>query len=182
MNGPRDKLMEGNTAFMENPEYAVKRVTTVKNGQNPYAIIITCSDSRVSPELIFSAEIGELFVVRTAGLTIGDFELGSIEFAISTFNASVIIVLGHHGCGAVAAAMAEKKYAGKLGVLTREIGMRIYGANSIEDAERLNVVHACNLIQMNSTVKKYVERGEAEIIPAIYNMHSGQVDFLFDYE
>lgn len=182
MNGPRDKLIDGNIAFIENQEYSLKREATAKLGQNPYAIVVTCSDSRVSPDLIFSADIGELFVIRTAGLTIGNFALGSIEFAISKFDSSVIIVLGHTQCGAVASAMSDAKTEGAFRLLNEEIKLRIYGAQSVEDAERLNVVHACNLIASSPVVKRYLETGEAEIIPAIYNMHTGKVEFLFDYE
>lgn len=76
MSHARDKLMGGNENFIADKGYAVKRAATVLYDQNPYAIVVTCSDSRLAPELIFSADIGELFVVRTTDMTIGDFALG----------------------------------------------------------------------------------------------------------
>ena len=182
MKNPIDKLMEGNKSFIANDEYAAKRALTATRGQKPHTVVVTCSDSRVTPEFIFSANIGELFVVRTAGLTLDNFAIGSIEFAVSTFESKVIIVLGHNSCGAVAAAAEGKKHTGKLRFVTREISLRICGAENISDAERLNVMHACNLIQMNPVVKSYLDRGEVEIIPAIYDLYTGKVEFLFGYE
>ena len=76
-----------------------------ENGQQPYAIIITCSDSRVVPELIFSAGIGDLFVIRVAGNVIDSHQLGSIEYAAEHLGTGLIVVLGHDHCGAVDAAM-----------------------------------------------------------------------------
>lgn len=71
---------------------------------------------------------------------------------------------------------------GKFGRAIRDIALRVYGAESVEDAERLNVVHACSLIQSNPVVKKYLERGKVEIVPAFYDMQTGKIEFLFDYE
>ena len=81
------------------------RLETSKNGQKPYAIIISCSDSRVIPEYIFSAGIGELFVVRVAGNVIDNFQLGSIEYAAEHLGCKLVVALGHTQCGAVVSAM-----------------------------------------------------------------------------
>lgn len=81
------------------------RALTAKHGQEPYAMVITCSDSRVIPEAIFSASIGDLFVIRVAGNVIDDHQLGSIEYAASHLGVNLVLVLGHTRCGAIAASM-----------------------------------------------------------------------------
>lgn len=82
-----------------------KREDTTENGQHPYAVIVTCSDSRVPAEHIFNAGIGELFVIRTAGNVIGDHALGSVEYGMEHLGAKLVVVLGHTNCGAVDAAL-----------------------------------------------------------------------------
>ena len=81
------------------------RLRTSVQGQQPYAIIITCSDSRVIPECVFSAGIGELFVIRVAGNVIDDHQLGSIEYAVEHLGTNLVVMMGHTGCGAVEAAI-----------------------------------------------------------------------------
>ena len=81
------------------------RRQTAEDGQSPYAVVLACSDSRVPPEHIFNAGIGELFVIRTAGNVVGEYELGSIEYGAEHLHAQLVLVLGHSGCGAVEAAL-----------------------------------------------------------------------------
>ncbi len=182
MNEAIKRLIDGNLEYVNNINYIQIRQDSFKHGQNPYAVIISCSDSRVCPEFIFSTSIAELFVIRTAGLAIGDFELASVEFAISTFDIGVVVVLGHTYCGAVAATFKDKKQGHKLLKLTNEIKTRICGANDLEDAEKLNIIHACHQISINPIVKKYIEQGKIKVVPAIYDTEHGKVDFLYDYE
>ena len=98
----RQRLIEGNMKYLSadtafgDVSPAIRR-DTAQNGQHPYAIVITCSDSRVIPESIFSASIGELFVVRVAGNVIDDHQLGSIEYAADHLGTKLIVVLGHTG-------------------------------------------------------------------------------------
>lgn len=101
-----EKLKAGNARYIDamvNSEdiSQAKRTDTLVNGQKPYAIIITCSDSRVIPENIFMTGIGELFVIRIAGNVIDEHQLGSIEYAASHLGAPLIVVMGHTHCGAV---------------------------------------------------------------------------------
>ena len=84
------------------------RLATSVNGQKPYAVIVTCSDSRVIPEYIFSAGIGELFVIRVAGNVIDNHQLGSIEYAAEHLGCKLVVVLGHTQCGEVGAASKQK--------------------------------------------------------------------------
>ena len=75
------------------------------NGQKPHTVVITCSDSRVPPELIFNADLGELFTIRTAGNVVGDYEVGSVEYAVDHLGSQLVLVMGHSSCGAVGAAV-----------------------------------------------------------------------------
>ncbi len=175
-----EKLEDGNKKYVNNMRHARKRHESSK-GQNPYAIILTCSDSRVSPEYIFDADIGDFFIVRTAGLALSDVELGSIEFAIATFDINVIIVLGHTMCGAIEASMNGKKYTSKLARIAKSVYNRVVGAKSVEEAERFNVLYACNEISLNPVVEMFLDKGKIVVLPAIYDTKEGSVDFLFEY-
>ena len=105
------RLKAGNLHYVQSNSYTgdvskVIRANTAKNGQFPYAIVIACSDSRVIPEVIFSAGMGELFTIRVAGNVIDRHQLGSIEYAVSHLKSPLVVVLGHTHCGAVAATIA----------------------------------------------------------------------------
>ena len=105
-----EKLKSGNMRYLlmnsnSGNVSAALRKFTYEHGQHPHAIIVTCSDSRVIPETIFSAGLGELFVIRVAGNVIDDHQLGSIEYAAGHLGSPVVVVLGHTHCGAVDAAI-----------------------------------------------------------------------------
>ena len=106
------RLIDGNKSFLLSLGKDAKKMSVVKelvNGQNPYALIITCSDSRVIPEEIFSCSLGELFVIRTAGNVINEGELATIEYAIEHLHIKYILVLGHTHCGAIHASIHHEK-------------------------------------------------------------------------
>ena len=123
------KLKKGNEAYITaetssgnvSPEL---RSSTCVNGQKPYAVIVTCADSRVVPEHIFSAGIGELFVIRVAGNVIDDVVLGSIEYAADHLNTPLVVVMGHTHCGAVGAAI-KGEGDGNIKAITDEIRLAI---------------------------------------------------------
>ena len=123
------KLEEGNAKYLnaETSRGNISRMLrkyTHENGQHPYAIIITCSDSRVIPESIFSAGLGDLFVIRVAGNVIDDHQLGSIEYAADHLGSPLIVVLGHTFCGAVDAAINHDPQ-GYIKYITDEIKLAI---------------------------------------------------------
>ncbi|MEU8880371.1 carbonic anhydrase [Streptomyces hydrogenans] len=105
-----DALLDGNRRFVsgtpEHPNQDAARRTELAPGQDPFAVILGCSDSRLAAEIIFDRGLGDLFVVRTAGHVIGPEVLGSVEYATSVLGARLVVVLGHDSCGAVAAARA----------------------------------------------------------------------------
>ncbi len=107
-----ERLINGNNLFLSNLKKDDKKNDLAKGlvkGQNPFALIITCSDSRVIPEEIFSCSLGELFVIRTAGNVINEGELATVEYAIEHLHIQYILVLGHTHCGAVHASIHHEK-------------------------------------------------------------------------
>ncbi|MBK9225263.1 MAG: carbonic anhydrase [Flavobacterium sp.] len=105
-------LIETKSFLDEKPTHTHQDINAVlknQNSQKPFAVIVTCSDSRVSPEILFDQGIGDLFVIRNAGNLISDIDMGSIEYAIEHLDTKLIIVLGHTECGAIKAYLGDKK-------------------------------------------------------------------------
>ncbi|NOX89613.1 MAG: carbonic anhydrase [Calditrichaeota bacterium] len=119
------KLIEGNRRYLEgrqlHPRQTIDRRRELIGGQQPFAAILGCSDSRVPPELIFDQGLGDLFVVRVAGNIIDDAVLGSVEFAVDKLQTPLVLVLGHTQCGAVEAAVAGGKAKGSVTKIVRAI-------------------------------------------------------------
>ena len=107
-----EKLIDGNQRFLNektiHPHQNKKSVLDNQNSQHPFAVIVTCSDSRVAPEILFDQGIGDLFVIRNAGNLISDIDMGSIEYAVEHLHTKLIVVLGHTECGAIKAYVGDK--------------------------------------------------------------------------
>ena len=155
-----------------------KRTDTFENGQHPYAVVITCSDSRVPAEHIFNAGIGELFVIRTAGNVIGDFELGSVEYGAEHLGAKLVVVLGHTNCGAVDAAINGGAH-GNIEKITEEISACIPENCDPREAEILNVKNSIERINSSEIMHELAEEGIV-VVGAIYDIETGKVEFLDD--
>ena len=147
-----------------------------KNGQEPYAIIISCSDSRVIPERIFHAAIGDLFTIRVAGNVIDDHQLGSIEYAAGHLGTKLILVLGHTGCGAVAAAIHHDP-DGFIKYITDDIKAAIGDETDDYRAAVLNVKHSIRHIEDSLEIQKDEEQGLV-VAGAVYRIEDGVVEFL----
>ena len=174
-----EKLKEGNRKYLNaevnNADISpLIRLQTYENGQSPYAIIVACSDSRVIPEAIFSAGIGELFVVRVAGNVIGDHQLGSIEYAAEHLGCCLVVVLGHTRCGAVGAAMAGDP-GGYIRLITEEIQKAIGDEKDDLKAGCLNVERNVKLIRESLHLSN--DAG-LQVIGAMYHTDSGRAEFL----
>lgn len=154
-----------------------KREDTAENGQQPYAVIVTCSDSRVPAEHIFNAGIGELFVIRTAGNVIGDHALGSVEYGMEHLGAKLVVVLGHTNCGAVDAALNGGAH-GAIATITDEISACLPAQCEPREAEKLNVENSISRIMNSEIITEIVETGTSRVVGAIYNIESGTVEFL----
>lgn len=149
--GALEKLQDGNRRYltaMTNPGDISPQIRkdTCENGQTPYAVVVTCSDSRVIPESIFCAGIGELFVIRVAGNVIDDHQLGSIEYAADHLGSRLVVVLGHEHCGAVGAAIHDEP-GGYIKSITDEIRKAIGGEKDELRASCLNVKEVCQRLK-----------------------------------
>ena len=167
-------LQEGNRRYLSSGSVEL-RLRTAKEGQRPHAIVICCSDSRVIPEQIFSATIGDLFVIRVAGNVLDNHQLGSIEYAASHLGCKLIIMLGHTGCGAVAAAL-DGHSDGYISYITDDIQEAIGNVKDPDEACRLNVIHGVNTIRREFSL--HPEISDADVRGAIYDIASGQVSWL----
>lgn len=178
----QDYLQEQNTLYIKTgidsgDISADKRLDTATHGQHPYAIIVTCSDSRVPAEHIFNAGIGELFVIRAAGNVIGDFELGSIEYGAEHLGVKLVVVMGHTNCGAVDAALHGGAH-GFIRLITDEISASLTPDCDPREAERLNVRHSMERILQSEIMRELVDEGQTKIVGAIYDIEKGEVCFL----
>ena len=176
-----EKLRIGNALYQnatrsEGDISQALRERTCALGQSPYAIIVTCSDSRVIPESIFSAGIGELFVIRVAGNVVDDYQLGSIEYALEHLGCRLIVVLGHNHCGAVDAAINYKP-EGYTKFITDEIKRAIGDETDNYRACCLNVRHAVNLIRKKLEIPQE-EKSGLKVCSALYYLEDGRVEFL----
>lgn len=183
------KLLGGNKRFIEGKSIKPRQdMTTVKmleNGQQPFATIVGCSDSRVPNEMIFDQGFGDLFIIRTAGQVSAAASYGSMEFAVLKLKTKLIVVLGHTECGAVAAAVDRpENVPGHIVTLINEIKPAVakcahLPGNAVNNAVRQNVIdQVSNLRDLDPILhKKYVD-GEILIVGAVYDIHTGKVEFL----
>lgn len=153
------------------------RMETYKNGQHPYAIIVTCSDSRVIPEQVFSAGIGELFIIRVAGNVIDDHQLGSIEYAAEHLGCKLVMVLGHTFCGAVDAAIFHDP-EGYIKFVTDEIKLAIGDETDDYKACCLNIKRSISLIESSLEIREMEDEQGLKVVGAVYHIEDGRVDFL----
>ncbi len=176
------RLMEGNRRYQSSAVSALDvspalREQTAREGQKPYAIVICCSDSRVIPEAVFSAGLGELFVIRVAGNVLDRHQLGSIEYAAEHLGCKLILVLGHTGCGAVAAALAGES-EGFVRYITDEIRLAIGEEADADRACALNVLHAVESIRSAFDEHPEIPSEGLEVRGAVYDIRSGAVRWL----
>lgn len=180
------RLKEGNERYaadkLQRPLQDNQRKQELIDGQAPYAIILSCADSRVVPELIFDAGLGELFVVRVAGNIANTSSLASIEYAVAHCGSKAIVVLGHQSCGAVTAAVNGGDNGYNLNHLLSHItpALAASGENaSIEEVVKKNAeLTVGHLSSRSDIIKKAVEAGDVKVVSAYYNLDSGKVDFL----
>ena len=186
------RLRDGNDRFvngrssLESSGYSKR--PDVSEGQSPFAIVLACSDSRVPVEQLFDQGIGDLFVIRVAGNVAAPTQIGSIEYAATQLGTGLIVVLGHSGCGAVAATLSEM--AGDADIRSpnlRAIVDRIRPAlasgdsDDLDDAVLANVRHSvARLAYGSSTLEQLVADGSVNVVGASYSLETGKVEFLSD--
>jgi len=196
-------LKEGNKRFcsdqMIHQHQNRETVKELTKGQHPFAVIISCSDSRVTPEIIFDQGLGDLFSIRTAGNVMADFEEGSIEYAVDHLDTRLVVVLGHTHCGAIKAFMDIKQadnHAGhdehhhgdlghiqsiinKLDSEEEEQEVFKHDGDTYNRAIKANVVHGVKqLKECDPILSNLYKDHKVEIVGALYNIESGEVEFL----
>ncbi|HWP00494.1 MAG TPA: carbonic anhydrase [Methylococcus sp.] len=183
------KLKEGNSRYasgnLQHPGQTPERRTELANSQHPFAIILSCSDSRVPPEIVVDQGLGDLFVLRVAGNVINDESLGSIEYAVDQLGARLIVVLGHQRCGAVEAAKktiaAKAKAPGHIQSLVKAIkpAVEATARDDLDATIEANIKHVVNTLRSSTPVlKSKVDSGELRVVGANYSLDTGAVTFL----
>ena len=174
----RDRLEQGNRRWAERrDEAAALRRRTAARGQEPYAIVVACSDSRVIPEQLFDTGLGELFVIRVAGNVLDRHQLGSIEYAAAHLHCRLILVLGHTGCGAVSAALSGGG-EGYIQYITDEILLALGEERDPLRACEKNVLHGVELLRRAFAEHPEIPCEDLEIRGAVYELESGTVRWL----
>ncbi|WP_413561390.1 carbonic anhydrase [Bdellovibrio sp. HCB209] len=185
-------LKNGNTRFtkssLRNDGAAAKDRARLSKGQKPHAIVLSCSDSRVPPELIFDQKLGEIFVVRTAGEALDNNVIGSIEYAVDHLGSNHIVVLGHSSCGAVRAALASLQGADlgspALNGLVADLKPRLQQYASSKPSEEILEEVSANvdgvardLLARSQILRDAMASGEVKITRAVYHLDSGKVEW-----
>jgi carbonic anhydrase len=168
-----------------NAAEAAERRAELAKSQHPFAVILSCSDSRVPPEIVFDQGLGDLFVVRVAGNVINNEGLGSIEYGVDNLGARLILVLGHGSCGAVDAAMktiaAKGKAPGHIQSLVTALKPVVNSTPKadLETMTKANVKHVVDALRSSTPIlKARVDSGDVQVVGGYYTLDTGAVTFL----
>jgi carbonic anhydrase len=182
------KLMDGNLRYFEHkrtfPDQSPARVAELAKGQHPFAIILGCADSRVSPELLFDQGLGNLFEIRVAGNILDDAVIGSIEYAVLELGTPLIFVLGHERCGAVTAAVNGKAVPGKISTLVAAIKPAVdqvknQPGDKLDNAVRANVKIVVGQIKSVSPIlSEVIKAGKLKVVGGRYDLDTAKVDII----
>ena len=185
-------LMRGNKAFVNDkpaaPRISRERRLEISAGQSPFAVLVGCSDSRVSPELLFGRGLGDLFIVRIAGNSVDQTALGSIEYGVAELKCPLVMVLGHERCGAVQAAVKavtdDQRYPGAIQDMVSPIIPAVLAAQRMpgdlvknavqENARRI----ARQLRDRSRLIGEPLQNGKLQVISAYYSLNDGSVELL----
>ena len=176
-----EKLKKGSKLYLEcqsNPSifHQELREELKNKGQKPYVTIITCSDSRVPVQHIFSSSMGELFIIRNAGNVIGDFEIGSVEYASEHLGVELIVVLGHTHCGAVHSTLHNEGHS-YINAITNKVAEAIGDEKDQRKCEVLNARHSVECLKASEVLTRLEKEDKLKIISAMYDIESGEVIF-----
>lgn len=186
------RLRDGNAAFLRGEQVSTDGNAQLRlnlaQGQAPFAAYVTCSDSRVPPELLFGRGLGELFIIRNAGNTVDTVALGSIEYAVAILETPLVVVMGHESCGAVAAAASvvtdNATFPGSIGPMVEPIIPAVLQAQSeegdlVDNAVRANVRRVVRQLreQTDPIMLDPQRDGKLWVVGAYYKLSSGEVDF-----
>ena len=179
-----EQLMQGNKRFAtqktKQPNRGSFRLREVAKGQNPFAAILGCADSRVPAEIVFDQGLGDLFVVRVAGNVATNEEIGSLEFGTLVLGSKAILVLGHSSCGAVKATIEGKPVPGKIGSILEQIKPAL-SASKGESGDTLKNVTIANIksqiavLKTSTVIADLIKTGKLKIIGGFYDLDTGIV-------
>lgn len=187
------RLIAGNERFLAGearfPTVCKETLADLAKGQQPYATILGCADSRVPPELIFDANFGELFIVRVAGNVVSPEVMGSLQYAGAHLYTPLFLVLGHEGCGAVKAALASKfhdvEHQSRIQILVNDIVPGLAGVDAgapidqqLQDAVAANVRWSMRQLRESPEGARALAEARATLVGAVYEIGSGRVRFL----
>lgn len=177
-------LQAGNERFAKSEvtqgkPVAARRAETAQS-QHPFAIVLGCADSRTSPELVFDQNIGDLFVIRTAGDLVDEHVLGSIEYAVEHLGTRLIVVLGHERCGAVAAALASDSAPGNINSLVRDIQPAVKATKG-KGGDPLDLAVRENAHEVAAKIRSEAKLGElansVRVVVGVYDLDTGVVEW-----
>ncbi len=185
------RLVEGNARYVEGlsrrHDFKHEREALV-GGQNPYAAILSCADSRIAPEYAFDSGRGDLFVCRVAGNFANDETIASMEYAVAMLSTPLILVLGHDSCGAVDATITSlkdgKPLPGHIPMLVAALTPAVkasarQGGDALENAIRQNVIdNVKKLKSANPILKAAVEQKKLKVVGGIYRLNTGKIDLV----
>ena len=182
------KLLKGNARYVSgqaaNPRQSESRRLELASGQKPFAVVVTCADSRTAPEIIFDQGIGDVFVTRLAGGVVDDAALGSIEYAVHVLGSKIILVTGHEECGAVKAAMQGGSFPGHFSAFIKLINPGIASVKNSKNPTTSDAVDAnaryiaSNLPKRSAILASHLKDGSVKILPTHYNFVTGRVTIL----
>lgn len=185
-------LEQGNQAFLRDeiaqPDIGAQRRLELAKGQAPFCAYVTCSDSRVPPELLFGRGLGELFIIRNAGNTVDTTAMGSIEYAVAELEVPLVVVMGHESCGAVKAAMAvveeNARFPGAIDdmiqpIIPAVLEARAQAGDPTENAVKQNVRRVVTMLREESHPMMLGPQrdGKLKVVGAYYHLDTGRVDF-----
>ena len=193
-----EQLLESNNKFVDNKHFSKERIKLVKS-QNPCCIILSCSDSRVPPEIIFQQGLGKVFTVRVAGEVADNVVVDTIEYAINHFDSTIIVVMGHAECGAVIGALKQLKENN--GNIPTEVetdhinavlipiekaiiaaNIDIYAPDAVSLSVKANVRYVAEqLMQKSPVITESINSGKIKLIGAEYSLATGKVTKLFSH-
>jgi carbonic anhydrase len=170
----------------QHPHENAARQRELTGGQHPHAEILSCSDSRVPPEIVFDQGLGDLFVVRVAGNVATDTELGSLEYGAEHLHIPLVVVLGHESCGAVTAAVQGGEAEGHIAALVNLIKPAVEKSSTmpgdkVANAVRTNVQLVVQQLRASTPVlSELVAHGKLKIVGGVYSLETGKVTWLSD--
>jgi len=182
------RLLEGNGRFVagtpSHPHQSADRRATLAGGQKPFAVILTCADSRVAPEIYFDQGLGDLFVLRNAGNVLDDHMVGSVEYAVEHLHAKLIVVVGHSQCGAVAATVAGGHAPGHIHSIVESIEpslaiARKQQGDAVDNTVRVHARRVAEILsQVDPIVGEAVKAGHVKVAAGRYDLATGRVEIL----